>query len=125
MKLAGTPFVVSLLAGLSSWLLGLGAGGKTEKDKPAYVAPYGLTAEDLGVAKAPRFLAAVLGKGTEAEQQVALAVFTKGRQEGYDELARLSETFQRKRGVQAAVWRDTRTGKLRRADGKARFDPKR
>jgi hypothetical protein len=117
-------FVLILIVALIT-VLGspLQAGDTDDKGKKAaYVAPYGLTEADLGAAKAPQFLAAVLGKGTEAEQNAALAVFASGRKESYDELALLSDTFKRKTGIQSAVWRDTRTGKLKRAGDSVRFD---
>jgi hypothetical protein len=125
MKLSLTVLAASLAA-LGSWRPSAGSAGKAKPEQPAYLAPYGLTAEDLGATKAPRFLAAVLGKGTEAEQEAALAVFIKATKEAIDELAAISETFRKeKRGAQAVVWRDTRTGKLKRADDKTRFDPER
>ncbi|MCI0657495.1 MAG: hypothetical protein L0170_10560, partial [Acidobacteria bacterium] len=118
--------IVASLAALGSWRPSVGSDAKAKPEKPAYLVPYGLTAEDLGTTKAPRFLVAVLGKGTDAEQEADLAVFIQDTKEAIDEITRLSEEFRKeKRGVQAVVWRDTRTGKLKRADDKTRFDPER
>jgi hypothetical protein len=117
--------LIALISVLGSSLQAVDTDDKGKSQKAAYVAPYGLAEADLGEVKAPRFLAAVLGKGTEAEQNAALAVFTSGKQESYDEFARLSDMFKRKSGVQSAVWRETRTGKLKRAGDSVRFDPDR
>jgi hypothetical protein len=119
---SSVTLLVASLALPGFWLPEFGSDGEAKPETPAYVAPYGLTADDLGAVEAPQFLAAVLGKGTEDEQEAALAALAKGRQEGHDELAKISGTFRRKRGVQAAVWRDTSTGKLKWADDKTRFD---
>jgi hypothetical protein len=91
------------------------------------VAPYGLTKADLGPITAPNFLGAVLGEGTEAEQDAAITVLASDRQvAGVKELRLVADKFKRRdTGVQAVVWRDTSSGKLKRASDGVSFDPER
>jgi hypothetical protein len=90
------------------------------------VTPYGLKKADLGAANAPNFLRAVLGEGKDAEQDAAITAWAMDRQENVDELQQIADRFKRKEGgVQAVVWRDTRTGKCKRAGGTVEFDPDR
>jgi hypothetical protein len=113
-----------------SWLAVLGATAGAQdsggKDGPAYVAPYGLSKTDLGPITAPNFLRAILGDGTEAEQNAAITALASDRKEaGGKELRSVADHFKRRdTGVQAVVWRDTSSGKLKRASDKAGFDPK-
>src|SRR4051812_19394957 len=75
-----------------------------------YLLPHGLRRADVGDVGAPTFFRAVLGQGTEAEQEAAVRSWATGRRENYAELLRVAERFRRRPGAQALVWRDTATG---------------
>jgi hypothetical protein len=113
-----------------SWLVLLavtaGAQDSDGRDAPAYVAPYGLSKTDLGPITAPNFLRAILGDGTEAEQNAALTALASDRSAADGkEIRSVADNFKRTdTGVQAVVWRDTSSGKLKRASDKTGFDPK-
>src|SRR5262245_46923363 len=113
-----------------SWLVLLAATAGTQdsdgRDAPAYVAPYGLSKTDLGPITAPNFLQAVLGDGTEAEQNAAITALAAERSAtNGKEIRSVADNFKRTdTGVEAVVWRDASSGKLKRASDKTGFDPK-
>jgi hypothetical protein len=96
-----------------------------EKHAGAYVAPYGLTKADLGTAAALNFLHAVLGEGNRSEQDAAITVLASDDKTTGGELQSIADHFERRdTGVQAVVWRDTGSGKCKRASESTRFDPR-
>jgi hypothetical protein len=109
---------------VAGWLAVVGAPARGQDAGAVYVAPYGLTKADLGDATAPNFLRAVLGEGSQAEQEAAIAVLASDRKKTGVELESVTSHFKKSHaGVQAVVWRDTSSGKYKRASDKTRFDP--
>jgi hypothetical protein len=80
------------------------------------VASYGLRGEHLGTVKAPHFLAAVLGKPTEASRGPPWQSSPGRGRKATTISPRFRARFAPRRESRPP-WRNTTTGKLQRADG--------